>query len=801
MHLTPHFPQEVAASKKKSNNNDRQDFDEEQPPPSIDRLYKYRFAIEGMTCSSCARTVRGIIEAAFKDTLLVESNNNTEDNSSDANLSVSVTLLPEPILTMTSIQDYLDGQAIIDEVIKGGYGATLIDKEPLIVVMQKEPPPATTTTTTEMEFSITGMTCSSCQATVERAAKVLPGVDEKSISVTLFPEAKLILSTTNDTQQEVTAQQVIDAITDLGYGATLLLSTTSTKTNPAATSTTASNNPVAAIQESYSRRTIIVTVDKNVLDVYHFLQDKSEVLDVTFFHESNVQNANAWWQSLSRLSPFGSTSSSDKNNKINAPTTGEGSLRVVLDESELGIRSCVRAIEQETPAKVNSVVDALGLERTMEASDQRRNAEIKAYRNSFLISALLAIPVTVISMGLTHIPNTILHHRSAIGNISWEEWIVWILTTPIQFGSGARFYRESYYSIKHRHLGMSFLICAGTSAAYFYSVFVVFYNANRPHGSDMMMNAFETSALLIMFVLLGKYLEHKAKARTSKAISNLVDLVPSNATLIGTVSEVPDNDDLVDTSKVVSVPEETIPLCFVQRGDVLLVRPGESVPSDGLILTGSTSVDESMLSGESLPVSKTVGDTMIGGTINLDGSVQILVKGVGGDTTLSKIIRLIESAQSSKAPIQEYADWISARFVPVVFGFAVFTFILWAALLNSSALDGIKEDWSYKQEGLNDWTLPLVFFISILVISCPCALGLATPTAIMVGSGVGARNGILIKGGEALEAANKVSAVVFDKTGEYILALNCCFCSKAFHSHFSFRAECIVLTCVCFSSY
>jgi Cu+-exporting ATPase len=437
-----------------------------------------------------------------------------------------------------------------------------------------------------------------------------------------------------------------------------------------------------------------------------------------------------------------------------------------LDESKLGIRSFVRVIEQETPAKVDSVVDALGLERTMEASDQRRNVEIKIYRNSFLISALLAIPVTVISMGLTHIPNTILHHRSAIGNISWEEWIVWILTTPIQFGSGARFYRESYYSIKHRHLGMSFLICAGTSAAYFYSVFVVFYNANRPHGSDMMMNAFETSALLIMFVLLGKYLEHKAKARTSKAISNLVDLVPSDATLIGTMSEIPSNDDLVDASKVEGVPEETIPLCLVQRGDVLLVRPGENVPSDGVVITGNTSVDESMLSGESLPVSKTVGDTMIGGTINLDGSVQILVKGVGGDTTLSKIIRLIESAQSSKAPIQEYADWISARFVPVVFGFAVFTFILWAALLNSSALDGIKEDWSYKQEGLNDWTLPLLFFISVLVISCPCALGLATPTAIMVGSGVGARNGILIKGGEALEAANKISAVVFDKTGE-----------------------------------
>ena len=279
------------------------------------------------------------------------------------------------------------------------------------------------------------------------------------------------------------------------------------------------------------------------------------------------------------------------------------------------------------------------------------------------------------------------------------------------------------------------------------------------------MQAFETSALLIMFVLLGKYLESKVKVSTSEALSELSKLTPDTATLVGVMSV--DQDGVENENTFQECEEESIPLTLLQRNDVLLVRPGEKVPTDGTIVHGTTTVDESMLTGESVPVTKTVGDTFIGGTMNIDGSVRIHVETVGSGTTLAKIIQLIESAQASKAPIQEFADYISARFVPIVFGISILTYIVWASLLQSSVLDSVKYDWAYRNEGLNDWTLPLLFSISCLVIACPCALGLATPTAVMVGSGVGAKYGVLIKGGEALERASKVDVVVFDKTGKY----------------------------------
>jgi Cu+-exporting ATPase len=195
------------------------------------------------------------------------------------------------------------------------------------------------------------------------------------------------------------------------------------------------------------------------------------------------------------------------------------------------------------------------------------------------------------------------------------------------------------------------------------------------------------------------------------------------------------------------------------------VRPGEKVPADGTVLSGATSIDESMLTGESLPVSKEEGSKMIGGTININGAVRMKVDEVGEDTALAQVIRLVETAQSSKAAIQELADRIAAKFTPVVISIAITTYIVWAVLLNSDLLDGIKEDWPYHQLGFNNWTLPLLFSISVLVIACPCALGLATPTAVMVGTGLGARHGILIRGGEPLERTKDISTVVFDKTG------------------------------------
>ena len=299
--------------------------------------------------------------------------------------------------------------------------------------------------------------------------------------------------------------------------------------------------------------------------------------------------------------------------------------------------------------------------------------------------------------------------------------ISFILATPVQFIIGAGFYRGMWSALKMRTFNMDSLIAIGTSVAYFYSAINFFMKIPELY--------FETAAFLITFVILGKFLEAKAKGRTSEAIQKLMGLAAKTARVIR-------NGETLD-----------VPIDQVIKGDVVLVRPGEKIPVDGVILKGSSAIDESMITGESLPVEKQVGDNVIGATINKTGSFEITATRVGAESTLSQIIKLVEDAQGSKAPIQAFADKISAWFVPAVIIVALITFVTWYLLLGATL------------------SFALMAFTAVIVIACPCALGLATPTAIMVGTGKGAEHGILVKGGEPLEAACKVKTIIFDKTG------------------------------------
>lgn len=628
------------------------------------------------------------------------------------------------------------------------------------------------------EFALEGLTCSSCSHAVTEAIRTLklrnedPAtngtteekqetepimIDIDSIQVAIFPEPKLTLVYYSNVTGEDgdllenrrhVIDQIINCIEEIGFGAELL-TTSSGNQNDKSLEQDVEN------QDSYrmknSNRTVLLKVQKNVLAAGDFLNRHKD--------EHGLSNVKAIAENSSSI-----------EFTYNAHTNG---IRDILSS----IQTCPR-LQQLGGCGSLEVLDPQSYQNIASKASMRRQQEIQTYRKSFLFAAIFAIPIAIISMIFVHIPilKDFLHSKPFL-NITWEELLAFLLATPVQFYSGSRFYKEAYYSIRSRHLGMGFLIASGTTAAYLYSVFVVIYNASRNHVSsehvhmkehlndgkhDRLMQAFETSALLIMFVLLGKYLESKVKVSTSKALSELSKLTPDTATLVGVISL---DEDGVETFK--PCEEEFVPLQLLQRNDVLIVRPGEKVPSDGTIIHGTTNIDESMLTGESIPITKTIGDKTIGGTMNIDGSVRIHVEVVGSDTTLAKIIKLIESAQASKAPIQEYADYISSIFVPIVFGISIVTYLLWSSLLLSGAMDSVKYDWAYRSEGLNDWTLPLLFSISCLVIACPCALGLATPTAVMVGSGVGAKHGVLIKGGEALERASKVDSVVFDKTGEY----------------------------------
>ena len=310
---------------------------------------------------------------------------------------------------------------------------------------------------------------------------------------------------------------------------------------------------------------------------------------------------------------------------------------------------------------------------------------------------------------------------------------VWlfVLTTPVQFWVGGQFYRSAWARARHGSSDMNTLIVVGTSAAYLYSTVAVFAPGFFATAGQQPQMYFDTAAVIITLILLGRLLEARAKRRTTEAIRRLAQLQPNTATLLRGEGE-----------------QETVSVDHVQVGDQVLIRPGEQIPVDGIVQAGSSAVDESMLTGESLPVEKQPGDTVTGATINTTGALTVLATKVGKETALARIIDLVRQAQGSKAPIQRLADRIAAYFVPVIIATAVVTFCLWLVLGPDPSL-----------------TFALMTFVAVLIIACPCSLGLATPTAIMVGTGRGADHGVLIKGGEILERAHTLTTVVFDKTG------------------------------------
>ena len=341
--------------------------------------------------------------------------------------------------------------------------------------------------------------------------------------------------------------------------------------------------------------------------------------------------------------------------------------------------------------------------------------EIRMVRNRFVVAAVLAGVIMALMWSL-----------SFVG----KSYLLWALATPVQFWAGLRFYRGTWGALRHKTADMNTLIAVGTSAAYFYSMVAVLFPGLFTAGGVEPHLYFDTSAMIISLILLGRFLEARARGRTSEAIRQLIGMQPKTALVIRDGSEM------------------EIPVDDVELGDLILVRAGERVPVDGIIRRGYSSIDESMITGESIPVEKKEGDEVIGATINKTGSFQFEATKVGKDTTLAQIIRLVEEAQGSKAPIQRLADVIASYFVPIVIGIAIVTFIVWFRLGPEPAL-----------------TFALLNFVAVLIIACPCALGLATPTAITVGTGKGAEHGVLIRSAESLESSHQIGAVLLDKTG------------------------------------
>lgn len=360
---------------------------------------------------------------------------------------------------------------------------------------------------------------------------------------------------------------------------------------------------------------------------------------------------------------------------------------------------------------------------TLEGEDAElaaRKAEIKDQTRKFLVGVLFATPLFILSMARDFGLIGVWSHAA------WMNWLFLALATPVQFYTGWDYYTGGLKSLKNRSANMDVLVAMGSSVAYFYSLALLLFPLLGNHVY------FETSAVIITLIKLGKMLESRTKGRTGGAIRKLMGLRPKTATI------------LVDGK------EREISLSQVQVGDHVLVRPGDSIPVDGVVLDGESAVDESMLTGEPIPVDKRPGDAVAAGTINGEGRLKFEAEKVGKDTALARIIRMVQEAQGSKAPIQALADRVAAVFVPGVIGIALFTFVLWW-IMGSAFVPA------------------MIRMVAVLVIACPCALGLATPTAIMAGTGKGAEKGVLFKNSEALETAAKLNTIVLDKTGTITL--------------------------------
>ncbi len=486
-------------------------------------------------------------------------------------------------------------------------------------------------------IQVTGMTCATCAATIEKALSGTEGVEQANVNF-----ASEQVSVTYDPAR-IDLAKIKDVIHDLGYGVA-----TKKSIFPVTGMTCASC--VARVEKALSEVPGVVSASVNLASEKATVEYSDSVTFAT-------------------------------------------------------LRDAVRdaGYDLGTEAKV--------LQDVTDASQK----EINSVKKRFVFAAIFAAVIMVLSL---------------LPPFPFHGYLLWLLATPVQFWAGLRFYRGAWGALKHKTADMNMLIAVGTSAAYLYSaVKVVLPQLFAGTNIDLGLY-FDTSSVIIALILLGRFLESRAKGQTSEAIKKLIKLSPKVALVLrdGKEQEIPVEDVIV--------------------GDLILVRPGERVPVDGIIRQGYSSVDESMVTGESIPVEKKVGDEVIGATINKTGSFQFEATRVGKDTTLARIIRLVDEAQGSKAPIQRLADIIAGYFVPIVICIAVITFIIW-----------------YFAGPAPTLTYALLNFVAVLIIACPCALGLATPTAIMVGTGKGAEYGVLIRSGEALETAHKIKTVLIDKTG------------------------------------
>lgn len=546
---------------------------------------------------------------------------------------------------------------------------------------------------TTSAYQVGGMTCGSCVSAIINGLEAVPGVTEAAVS--LVTERASV----HHNKSIITAEELQERIEDCGFDATLI------DTSPIAAPV---NNPM-------------------------------ERLKVKIFGMTCSSCTNAVRDTVKEIEGVSSV--------VVALATEEATIS--FNPDVCGPRDIVSAIEDcGFEAVLSSQQD-----NATQLQSLSRIKEIQKWRSDGIQCFILGLPVMLLTHILPMVGLQPLHDLTIFKGLYVDDLICFVLATYIQFWLGHKFYVSSRRALSHGTATMDVLVAISTSSAYFFSVFSMLYaiatvSEGHPH------TLFETSAMLIAFTTLGKYLENRAKGQTSGALSKLISLTPTTATILKDPSKY-DPEKVYDESAEIEVAAE-----LLQKGDIVILKPGAKVPADGQVVSGESYIDESLLTGESTPVVRKVGDPVVGGSINGSGRIDFRVERAGKDTALANIVRLVEEAQTSQAEIQRYADRLSGVFVPCVVGLALFTFIFWLVMSNV-----MKHPPNVFSQPEGKFLICLRLCISVVVVACPCALGLATPTAVMVGTGVGASHGILVKGGAVLEVASKIKTIVFDKTG------------------------------------